>query len=155
MVAVAVEFTGLGVVAVGDTDEDPHEDDRRPTSETVVTLEEAFRDSSVCMLVDITRKHILVVVGTNPGSGREHRHVDDYQGDDTPGQDDSRSVLGDVVLECADDEEEEPSDTTGSAARVNTTNVLDETGQENTPPERGPLQTNESVNVDGHDVKHI
>lgn len=82
-----------------------------------------------------------MVVSTNPGSGCEHRHVDHNQGDDTPGQDGGRSVLGDVVLECADDEEEEPGDTTRSAARVNTTDVLNETGQEDTPPERGPLES--------------
>ena len=41
MVAVAVEVTGGGVIAVSDADEDPHKDDRSPSSETVVALEEA------------------------------------------------------------------------------------------------------------------
>ena len=41
VVAVAVELAGIGVVAVSDADEDPHEDDRGPASETVVALEEA------------------------------------------------------------------------------------------------------------------
>ena len=47
MVAVTVEFTSFGVVAVGDTDEDPHEDDGTPASETMVALEEAADDPLV------------------------------------------------------------------------------------------------------------
>ena len=41
MVAVGVELASGGIVAVGDTDEDPHEDDGTPASKTMVALEEA------------------------------------------------------------------------------------------------------------------
>ena len=42
MIAVAVELPSLLVVAVGEADKDPHEDDGTPTSETMVALEEAL-----------------------------------------------------------------------------------------------------------------
>ena len=50
VVAVAVEVAVGGVVAVGDADEDPDEDDRGPARETVVALEEAvaFMSATCC-----------------------------------------------------------------------------------------------------------
>ena len=42
VVAIAVEFASLGVVAVRNADEDPHEDDGSPASEAVVQLKEAI-----------------------------------------------------------------------------------------------------------------
>ena len=49
-------------------------------------------------------------------------------------------MLGVAMLEGADGEEEEPSNTASSTTRVNTTNVLNETGQEDAPPKRSPLE---------------
>ena len=47
MVAVAVELAGLGVVAIRDTDEDPHENNSCPASEAVVELEKTIGIQSV------------------------------------------------------------------------------------------------------------
>ena len=80
-----------------------------------------------------------MVVRTDPGCRSDHRHPDHDQRDNTPGQDDRGSMLGEPVLEGADDEEEEPSNSTGGATRVDTTNVLDEAGKEDAPPEGSPL----------------
>lgn len=44
------------------------------------------------------------------------------------------------MLEGADDGVDEPSNTGDGASRVDTTEMLQETSQEDTPPQRGPLQ---------------
>ena len=86
-----------------------------------------------------------MVVGTNPWHSSEHDHIHDNQGDDTPREDDRRRVHRDMVLEGADDEEEEPGDTSSGAAGVDTTNVLDEAGKEDAPPEGSPLHIDVSM----------
>ena len=80
-----------------------------------------------------------MVVGTNPWHSSEHDHIHDNQGDDTPREDDRRRVHRDMVLEGADDKENEPSNTRNGAARVDTAELLDETGQEDAQPQRRPL----------------
>ena len=57
-----------------------------------------------------------MVVSTDPRSGSDHSDDDNDQSDDTPCEDDRRSVLGYMVLEGADDEENEPSNTRNGAA---------------------------------------
>lgn len=52
-----------------------------------------------------------------------------------------------MVLEGADDGVDEPGDTRDSASRVDTTEMLQETSQEDAPPQRGPLQTKQDVSV--------
>jgi hypothetical protein len=42
VVAVAVECTGSGVVTIGNTNEDPDEDNGEPSSKTVMAFEEAM-----------------------------------------------------------------------------------------------------------------
>ena len=81
-----------------------------------------------------------MVVGTNPWHSSEHDHIHDNQGDDTPREDDRRRVHRDMVLEGADDEEEEPGDTGSGAAGVDTTNVLNEAGKEDENAEHLVLQ---------------
>lgn len=81
-----------------------------------------------------------MMVGTNPRGCSEHDYIDDNQGDKTPSEDDRRSVIRKMVLEGANDQEEEPSHTCRGAAGVDTTNVLNEAGQEDTPPKGSPLE---------------
>ena len=80
-----------------------------------------------------------MVVGTNPRSGSKHDHVDHYQSNNTPCEDGCGGMVRVAMLERADSKEEEPSNAGGSAAGVDTTDVLDETGQEDTPPKGCPL----------------
>lgn len=73
-----------------------------------------------------------MVVGTDPGGSSNHRHDGDYDGDDTPSEHHLGRVLGDMVLESADDGVDEPGDTRGGAAGVDTTEMLKETSEEDT-----------------------
>ena len=82
-----------------------------------------------------------MVVFANPWGRSKHDHVGHHEGDNTPSEDDRRGVLGNMVLEGPNDEEEEPSNAAGSATRVDTTDVLNEAGKEDAPPERSPLQS--------------
>lgn len=68
--------------------------------------------------------NLLVVVGTDPGSGGDHGHNGNDYGHNTPAEDDFRCVVGDVVLECADDRVDEPCNTRDGTARVNTAEML-------------------------------
>lgn len=88
-----------------------------------------------------------MVVSTNPWSSGEHDHVDYHQCDDTPSKYSSRCVVCIAVLECADREEEEPSDTASRTSGVDTTDMLNEASQENAPPERSPLKNSQSDRV--------
>ena len=87
---------------------------------------------------DVAR-YSLVVVSTNPGSRSNHCDDDNDEGDDTPCEDYGRSMLGDMVLEGPNDQEYEPSDAGRGASRVNTTELLNETCQEDTQPQWRPL----------------
>ena len=87
----------------------------------------------------LTVINVLVVVGTDPRGRGEHDYIDDHEGDDTPCEDDCGRVLRYVVLEGTDNQEEEPSNTTSGTAGVDTTDMLDEAGEEDTPPKGGPL----------------
>ena len=81
-----------------------------------------------------------MVVSTDPGSSGDHGHDSDDNGDNTPAEDDFWCVVRHMVLEGAHDGVDEPGDTRDGASRVNTTEMLQETSQEHTPPQRGPLQ---------------
>lgn len=130
--------SALGVDALGEADEDPDEYDREPTSETMVAFEEAVVERELEIYYRGTRDS-LVVVSTDPRGSSHHGDNTDHNRDDTPGQSDRRSMQRHMVLEGADDDEDEPGDARGGTARVNTTNVLDETGQEDAPPKGAPL----------------
>ena len=83
--------------------------------------------------------HVLVMICTNPGSGGDHCDEANGDRDDTPSEHNLWRVLHDVSLERADDEEDEPCDTGGGAAGVDTTDVLKEACPEDTHPEWSPL----------------
>ena len=83
--------------------------------------------------------HVLVMAQTDPRSGGDHREEADRDGDDAPSEYSFRCVLRDVGLEGADNEEDEPCDTGGGAAGVDTADVLEEACPEDTHPKRGPL----------------
>ena len=80
------------------------------------------------------------MVCANPRCSGHHRQSTDRHGDDTPSKNDLGGVFHDVVLEGADDEEDEPGDTGCRTARVDTTDVLQETCPEDAHPERSPLE---------------
>lgn len=79
------------------------------------------------------------MVGPNPGRSSNHGDHGDDDTKDTPGEDGGRSVLDMTVLEGANDGVDEPGDTGGGAARVDASEVLQETGQEDTNGQRRPL----------------
>ena len=87
-------------------------------------------------MFDYCLRCLLVVVGTNPWGSSNHSNDNDYQSDDTPCEHDLGSVLGDVVLESADDQEDKPCNTGGCAAGVNTAKLLNKTGEEDAQRER-------------------
>ena len=80
-----------------------------------------------------------MVVSTDPRGGSHHGDNTDHNRNDAPGQSDRRCMQRHMVLEGTDNDEDEPGNAGGSTAGVNTTNVLDETGQEDAPPEGTPL----------------
>ena len=86
-----------------------------------------------------------MVVRPNPWCGGTHSDNGYNNSQDTPCEDYFWCVFRDMVLEGADDEEEEPGDTSSGAAGVDTTNVLDEAGKEDAPPEGSPLHIDVSM----------
>lgn len=83
-----------------------------------------------------------MVVLPNPRSRSDHDYMNDHEGDDSPSKHDSRGVVVDMMLEGADNLEEEPGYTGDGTAGVDATNVLNETSEENSPPNGGPLKRN-------------
>ena len=79
------------------------------------------------------------MIGANPGCRGDHGDDCDDNANNTPSKSHLRCVLLDVVLERADHSEDEPGDTRRGTARVNTTDVLNETGPEDAHPQRRPL----------------
>ena len=90
---------------------------------------------------DLTKgENILVMVLPDPRGSSNSDHDSDDSCNYTPGEHNSGSVLLDMILERANDNVDEPCDTCGCAARMDATNVLDETCQENSDPKRRPLR---------------
>lgn len=83
-----------------------------------------------------------MVVLPNPRSRSDRDYMNDHEGDNSPCKHDSRGVVSDMMLEGADNLEEEPGYTGDGAAGVDTTNVLDEASEEDSPPKGGPLERN-------------
>ena len=81
------------------------------------------------------------MISPNPRSSGDHGYDGHHDTDDTPGEDDLRRVLLDVMLERTDYSEDEPGNAGSSTSRVNATDVLEKTGPEYTHPQRGPLVT--------------
>ena len=81
------------------------------------------------------------MVRTDPRSGGNHGDHSNDDTENTPGEDGRRSVLDMAVLEGADDGVDEPGNAGGGAAGVDASEMLQETGQEDTKRKRGPLRS--------------
>ena len=81
-----------------------------------------------------------MVVSTDPGSSSEHRHHCNDHREDTPSEHSGRRVVLITVLEGSHHSVDEPGDTGGGTARVDTSEMLQETGQEDTNREGCPLR---------------
>ena len=76
---------------------------------------------------------------TNPRGGSSHGYATSAYCDDTPTENDLRDVLRDVVLEVANDDEDEPSNARDCGTGVDASNVLQECSPPNAYPEWCPL----------------
>lgn len=80
-----------------------------------------------------------MMVRADPWRGCGHGDGCENNSDNTPCEDDSGSVLGDMVLESAHDDPDEPGEARDGTSRVDTTNVLDKSSPENSDPQGRPL----------------
>ena len=87
------------------------------------------------------------MVRANPGRSSNHSDNSDHNTDNAPGKHYLRCVLLDMVLEGANDREDEPRNSRGGTPRVNPADVLKEACPEDTHPQRRPLYTSKSTSL--------
>ena len=76
----------------------------------------------------------------NPQGGGDHSYDCHHDADNALGKYNLGSVLRDVMVEGSDYSEDEPGNAGGSTPRMNTPNMLQETGPEDTHPQGRPLR---------------
>ena len=85
--------------------------------------------------------NVLMVPLADPGHRREGDDGKDDRGDYAPHEGDRPHMHGVLVLEEADDSVENPSEGGDGAAGVDSSEMLKESGEGDTPPEGGPLKS--------------
>lgn len=139
VVADGATFVGGLVERVRDADENPNTAEDGPSGVAVVTLEDAVTRQLVIASLRKIGWFVLVVTLTNPRHGGKGDHEEDDTGDNTPDKRDFTNVKRVLVLEERDNGVHDPGEAGYRATRMNTAEVLEECGQANAPPERGPL----------------
>ncbi len=74
-------------------------------------------------------------MSTNPRCSSDHGHDRNYYAEDAPREDRRWSMVDTTMLESAYDCVDEPCDTRGSTTRVDTTEMLKKTSEEDTDGE--------------------